>query len=60
MNKEKLEQSMKDLQEVIEKEFEDGRTTQLDVSFVVTRSGFHNVVVQVMKEQAVELNLIAD
>lgn len=60
MNKEKLEQSMKDLQEVIEKEFEDGRTMQLDVSFVVTRSEFHDVVVQVMKEQEVELNFIAN
>lgn len=60
MNKEKLEQSMKDLQEVIEKEFEDGRTAQLNISFIVTRSGFHDVVVQVMKEQAVELNFIAD
>lgn len=60
MNKEKLEQSMKDLQKVIEKEFEDGRTAQLDVSFVVTRSEFHDVVVKVIKEQEVELNFIVD
>lgn len=60
MNNEKIEESMKDLQEVIKKEFEDGRTAQLNISFIVTRSGFHDVVVRVIKEQEVELNLIAD
>lgn len=50
MNNEKIEESMKDLETVIKKELEDGRTTQLNISFIVTRSGFHDVEVQVIKE----------
>ena len=54
MNKEKLEQSMKDIQEVIEKAFEISNTTMTEVSFVVTRRGFENVVCKIIKENLLQ------
>lgn len=54
MNNEKIEESMKDIEEIIKKELSDARTTQLEVSFVVTRSGFHNVVFQTIRENLIQ------
>ena len=54
MNNEEIEKSMKDIEKIIKQEFADERTTCLEISFLVTRSGLHKVFLHPIRENLIQ------